>query len=129
MPLLVTTLLREQLGLGYVSTMEVSPDGRTVYFGRYYSYEHDRMNLGVISLDANGQRSGDIRYFSDCDITKYPLALDSRSSVIKIVIDSNAQKLYLIAYELLASPSVYPQKYYLTIHSLQDGIPNQLERS
>jgi len=46
--------------------MEVSPDRRTVYFGRFNSYEHDRMNLGVISLDANGQYIGEVKYFRDC---------------------------------------------------------------
>jgi hypothetical protein len=85
--------------------MEVSLDGRTVYFGRLLSSEHDRMNLGVLSLDSKGQPIGEVKYFKDCREDLYPRyrsfppALDYRSSVIKIVLDSSRfpKKLYLIA--------------------------------
>jgi hypothetical protein len=87
--------------------MEVSPDGRTVYFGRFLSYEHNRMNLGVLSLDSDGQPVGDVVYFRDCTDDLLPNssgllgqpASDGTSSVIKIVLDSShpTRKLYLAA--------------------------------
>jgi hypothetical protein len=131
---LTTPLLREQLGLGYVSTMEVSPDGRTVYFGRCHSYEHDRMNLGVISLDANGQPIGDIMYFRDCTDplqaqekpAQGPIS-DGTSSVIKIVLDTSrpTKKLYLaVMANGIRSLAGDNERSHLSIYDLdQNGIP------
>ncbi len=118
---MITSLLREQLGVGYVSTMIVSPDGKTVYFGRYQSYEHNRMNLGVLLLDSHGQPIGEIKYFRDCTEN---IPLNHRSSVIKISIDSShpVKKLYLISASNL-SPSAN-ERCFLSIYDLDShGYP------
>jgi len=56
------------------------------------------MNLGVLSLDTNGQPIGNVSYFPDTDPRnpEYKLPYDSISSVIKIIEDYNHNKLYTI---------------------------------
>ena len=128
---MITSLLREELGLGYVSTVEVSPDGKTVYFGRYQSYDHDRMNLGVISLGTDGQPIGDIKYFRDCteplQAAGGQLKNTGRSSVVKIVFDSSlpTKKLYLVTVANgFQRQSHAPERSHLSIYDLDsDGVP------
>ena len=111
--------------------MEVSPDGRTIYFGRYESYEHDRMNLGVISLDANGLPV-EIRYFRDCteDLqlsSSQAGGISGKSSVVKIVLDTSRtiKKLYLaVVANGFQSKFAANERSHLSIYDIgQDGFP------
>ncbi len=111
--------------------MVVSDDGKTVYFGRFESYEHDRMNLGVLSLDSNGQPVGDVKWFQDCTEPLQPSSqvgeISGRSSIIKIVLDTTrtTKKLYLsVAANGIRSLASSNERSHLSIYDLdQNGIP------
>jgi len=107
--------------------MEVNPDGKTVYFGRYLSYEHDRMNLGVLSLDSNGQPIGNVTYFRDCteSLPRSKKHNVATSTVVKIILNWSQmiKKLYLIAVSDLSIQNVIG-RYHLSTYDLDsNGYP------
>jgi hypothetical protein len=44
----------QKLGMGTIRSIAVSPDASRVYLGRQGSYDRRSLNLGVLSLDADG---------------------------------------------------------------------------
>src|SRR5262245_64996932 len=64
---------RDGLGLGYITSMAVSPDGHKVYLGRAWSTNPERLNLGVLTLDDFGNPVGDASLYAD---SADPLPLD-----------------------------------------------------
>jgi hypothetical protein len=86
-------LSAEDLRLGIVSSMAVNEDSTRVYFGQILSYDRNRLNLAVLSLQPDGTPDGAIRRYPDSiDI---PLPLGSRARVDPIIYSSKHKKLYL----------------------------------
>jgi hypothetical protein len=97
---MVTHIQREELNLGWTSSIVLSRNGKRVYQGRSSSYRRDRMNLGVISIDSTGSRVEKVEFFKDCT-DEFELPLGANTSVTKIIpvdfgSESRKKLLYLI---------------------------------
>lgn len=108
-------LSRDGLGLGYVTAMALSPDGHKVYLGRGNSFDPDRQNLGVLSLDAAGQPVGEPHFYAD---SVAPLPLAGAVYVQSIVVDAARHKLY-VASDPRGSGWTDPRQ--LTVYDLDDA--------
>jgi hypothetical protein len=130
----------QKLGMGTIGCMAVSPDARRIYLGRHNSYQRECLNLGVLSLDADGNPIND----SGTRGAKPKLYPDSRDSdddvnirvgqpatVGAIIVAPKWGKLYLtVAYESRIKLSAGKEPpHHLTVYDLKDGDPNGKPRS
>jgi hypothetical protein len=111
---MLTIISQDELNLGPIGAMAVSPSGRKVYLGRYASSDADRLNLVALSLDAEGNRVGEPTLHPDSDL---PLVFGLRSSVVRTVVNPAGTKLYL-AYTEVEFTSTDPRN--LTVYDLDD---------
>src|SRR5262249_13833021 len=85
---------RDDLGMGYVNAMAVSPDAHRVYLGRPWSNDPNRLNLGVLTLDDAGKPVGEQRLYADAD-RAHPLPFGWQFSTESVVPDFVHRKLYV----------------------------------
>lgn len=74
-----------------VMTAAAAAPGR-VYLGRQYSYDPKRLNLAVVTVDAQGKVQGVPRRYADSDV---PLPTRTQSTVTALLLDPARRKLYL----------------------------------
>jgi Ca2+-binding RTX toxin-like protein len=106
---------QNDLHLGSIGALAVSPDAHKVYLGRFGSWSPGGMNLAVLTLDDSGKPVGDPTLYADSAL---PLPLGDRSSVSSIVVDAAYHKLYLTTYT--ETESSIP----LTSNLAADDLPN-----
>jgi hypothetical protein len=113
-PALLTIISQDELNLGPIGAMAVSPSGRKVYLGRLYSQDADRLNLVVLGLDAEGNRVGEPTLHPDSAL---PLVFGARSSVWRIVVNPAGTKLYLAYFQ---EPVTSTDLRILTVYDVDD---------
>jgi hypothetical protein len=92
---------KDALGLDYIGSMAVSPDGQKVYLGRRYSQDQSREDLAVLTLDSSGNPVGQVAFYAD---NTSPLPFGDRANVQQIMVDAARHKLYLLSdQQLLAT--------------------------
>jgi DNA-binding beta-propeller fold protein YncE len=87
-------LSRDDLGMGYVDALVVSPDAHRVYLGRVDSIDTHRLNLGVLTLDDAGNPVGIPRLYAD---GAESLPATGSVTLEEIVPDMVHHKLYLVS--------------------------------
>jgi hypothetical protein len=83
----------EELKLSKVSSMAINNDSTRVYFGQKESFDRNRLNLSVLSLDTSGNVDGKIRRYQDS--FGVPLEQGDSTTVNAIHYSAKYQKLYL----------------------------------
>jgi hypothetical protein len=85
---------QDGLGLDFIGSMAVSPDGSRVYLGLRESPDTSRMNLAVLTLNASGQPVGLPSLYADSSLS---LPFGDHANVDRMVVDSAHHKLYLLS--------------------------------
>src|SRR2546430_2631939 len=78
-----------------IETVAMHPNGRVVYLGGGLSFERNRLNLGVLTLNSSGIPDGDPVWFPD---SEQPLPIGHWSAVHAIRLHRSLEKLYLLSY-------------------------------
>jgi hypothetical protein len=76
-----------------IISIAISDDSKQVYFGQPQSYDRNRLNLAVLSLDDTGQPIGKIRRYTDSKDISF--SFGDVVSIGKILVSSKYKKLYL----------------------------------
>jgi Beta-galactosidase trimerisation domain len=76
-----------------IISIATSDDGKRVYFGQPQSYDRNRLNLAVLSLDDTGKPIGKIRRYADSKDISF--SFGDVVSISKILVSSKYKKLYL----------------------------------
>lgn len=95
-----TFLQRDDLQLGHIMSLAMSPDGRRVYVGRHISDDQTRENLAVLTIDPQTGAVLRKQLFRDSDQPlppsyTTPKPARPRSTVMTIVVSARYRKLYL----------------------------------
>jgi hypothetical protein len=76
-----------------IRSIAISEDSKRVYFGQNESYDRNRLNLSILSLDDEGEKIGTIRRYINSE--NLPFSLGDSVNIMKIIVSSKYQKLYL----------------------------------
>lgn len=112
----IPTKLLPPGGISSANAVVAHPNGRRVYYGVTPSTDPQRLNLVVLSLDAEGQVAGKSRFYADSAL---PLPANASSRIISIVPDFKRRKLYLS--HLVNNPAPNTEKRFITIYDLDEN--------
>lgn len=116
-------LSKQDLKLGIIASMAVSPDGKRAYLGRRYSSDPARQNLAVVSINLTDGSAALPRLYRDSDLplplkATFPTGGGISTSISVILTNPRYRKLYLIAQHEIDG-RIRPS-HYLTVYDL-DG--------
>jgi hypothetical protein len=114
-------LSKQELKLGVIASIAISPDGERVYLGRSNSSDPDRQNLVVVPINATDGSTGSPKLYRDSNLplplhATFPSAKSVSTSLPIILTDPRYRKLYLIAQHDMDG-RLRPSRY-LTVYDL-----------
>ncbi len=110
-------LSKQDLKVGKIASMAVSPDGKRVYLGRRHSRDSARENLAVVPINPNDGSTGSPQLYRDSDL---PMPLKAAHTTIPVILtDPRYRKLYLIA-QHENDGRIRPSRY-LTVYDIDQN--------